>query len=508
MDTQLLAKSSIEKWLITVTVMLVAVMEVLDITIVNVAMREMMGTFGATITEITWVITAYVVASAIVMPLTGFLVENFGRRKILLINIIGFMITSILCGTSTSMLEMIIFRALQGIFGASLIPLSQFILRTTFEKKELGKAMAIWAMGIMVGPILGPTLGGYITENMSWHWIFFINVPVCIVAFVMTLNLIKETPITKKPVDWFGMACLAIGVGCFQTFIEEGYHYDWFSSHVMLGLFCAAIIGIVLFLKRSVNNPNSVVDLDVFRNRQFVSCVILITLYPMALFGAITLQPLMTEVLMKYPSDVTGLIMAPRGIASLICMPFIPMLMKRVNAKIIIALGLLITAYGTYIMSQWNLQVSMAVMATDTIMQGIGMSMVFGPVSSIVYETMAQEKIAAGAGIFSFGRNIGLSIGVAAFSTVMSNQTQINWNRLGAHISSFNSNLIHWLNVQHLTIDNPIVPQRLASLLYEQANMIAYLDVFWLSALCFIVMIPFVLLIEKGKISSEPFGGH
>ena len=228
----------------------------------------------------------------------------------------------------------------------------------------------------------------------------------------------------------------------------------------------------------------------------------------MALFGAITLQPLMTEVLMKYPSDVTGLIMAPRGIASLICMPFIPMLMKRVSAKIIIALGLLITAYGTYIMSQWNLQVSMAVMATDTIMQGIGMSMVFGPVSSIVYETMAQEKIAAGAGIFSFGRNIGLSIGVAAFSTVMSNQTQINWNRLGAHISSFNSNLIHWLNVQHLSLHDPTVPQRLANLLYEQANMIAYLDVFWLSALCFIVMIPFVLLIEKGKISSEPFGGH
>jgi DHA2 family multidrug resistance protein len=500
--------SSTEKWLITATVMLVAVMEVLDITIVNVSLREMMGTFGATVSEITWVITAYVVASAIVMPLTGFLVDNFGRKKILLTNIIGFMITSILCGISTSLIEIIVFRALQGVFGASLIPLSQFILRDTFPKKELGKAMAIWAMGIMVGPILGPTLGGYITEHLSWHWVFFINIPVCIIAFVLALSMITETPRKNRPVDWPGIISLAIGIGCLQTFLEEGYRYDWFASHTILFLFVTAIAGIAVFIVRSVGNPNAVIDMSIFKDRQFVSCAFIMTAFSGTLFGALVLQPLMTEVLMQYPSSQTGLIMAPRGLASLLFMPFIPFLMQRVSAKIIIAIGMLLCAYGTYLMAKWNLDINMGKMAWEATIQGLGMSCVFGPLSTIVFDNLPHEKIAAASGVFSFSRNMGLSIGVALLTTVLTTQTQVNWNRLGGHINSMNTNLWHWLNVQHLSIHSPAAIQRLTNVLYTQASMISYVNVYWLAAILFVVMVPLVLFIKKGHISGDMTAMH
>lgn len=496
------------KWLIMITVMLVAVMEVLDITIVNVAMQEMMGTFGSTISEITWVVTAYVVASAIVMPLTGFLVDNFGRRRILLINILGFMITSILCGTSTSLLEIIIFRALQGVFGASLIPLSQFILRDTFPKKELGTAMAIWAMGIMVGPILGPTLGGYITEHLSWHWVFFINVPVCLVAFVLTLSMITESKRKARPIDWVGILSLAIGVGCLQTFLEEGYHYDWFSSHMILALAFTAVVGLSVFIVRSIGNRDAVIDFNIFKDRQFVSCSFILAAYSATLFGALILQPLMTEVLMGFPSSQAGLIMAPRGLASLFFMPFVPMLMKRFNAKWIIAFGMLLTAYGTYLMSQWNLNINMGKMAWEVTVQGLGMSCVFGPVSTIVFENLPPQQIAAAAGMFSFSRNMGLSIGVALLTTVLTNQTQVNWHRLGGHITSMNPNLWYWLHVHHYTLKDPIAIQRLAAMLQRQASMVSYINVYWLAAIIFVIMLPLVLLIKKGRVSGDMMSMH
>lgn len=500
--------SNTEKWLITVTVMLVAVMEVLDITIVNVAMREMMGTFAATITEITWVITAYVVSSAIVMPLTGFLVDNLGRKKILLVNIVGFMITSILCGTSTTLFEIIVFRALQGVFGASLIPLSQFILRDTFPKKELGKAMAVWSMGIMVGPILGPTLGGFITEHLSWHWVFFINVPVCIIAFVLTLSMITETPRKPRPVDWFGISALAIGIGCLQTFLEEGYRHDWFSSHYILILAVIAFMGLSIFIVRSVGNSNSVIDMSIFKDRQFVSCCLLMAAFSATLFGALVLQPIMTEVLMQYPPSKAGLIMAPRGIASLLFMPFIPLLLRRYNAKLLIAIGMLITAFGTHLMAKWNLQISMAQMAWQSSVQGIGMSLVFGPLSTVIFETLPHEKIAAASGMFSFSRNIGLSIGVALLTTVSTSQTQVNWNRLGMHINSMNSNLWHWLQVQNLSIHDPIAIHRLGQLLSQQASMIGYINVYWLASVIFVIMVPLVLLIKKGHVNIGSMSAH
>ena len=500
-------RTSLEKWLITITVMLVAVMEVLDMTIVNVSLRDMMGTFGATITQITWVITAYVVSSAVIMPLTGFLTETVGRRKLLLINIVGFMVASLLCGISTSLTEIIIFRALQGIFGACLIPLSQFIMRSTFEKKELGMAMTVWAMGIMIAPIMGPTLGGYITENLSWHWVFFINVPVCVIAFMMTLNLIEESPTEKKPVDFIGLILLAAGVGCLQTFLEEGSSHDWFSSNFILFLAITSAFCIAAFIIRSLDTPHPLIKLSIFKDRQFVSCSLIMVAFPLALFGMLTLQPLMVETVMNYPPDAAGWVMAPRGLASLLFMPFVPMLMKRFDARLLIAFGIFVVGIGTLFMTRWNLNVSFEKMAWESVIQGAGMAFVFAPLSTIIFDTLPQRDISAAAGMFSFGRNIGLSIGVAMFSTIVVTQTQVNWSRLGEHINVYNPNLTHWLQAQNLNLNDPTTPAQLANVLGTQASMIAYLNVYWLSALSFFVMMPLVLFIKHGRVANLKMGG-
>ncbi len=505
---QFLANSPVEKWAITVTVMLVAVIDVLDITIVTVALREMMGAFGANSSQITWVVTAYVVASAIVMPLTGFLVGNFGRRKVLLVTIIGFMITSVLCGLSTNLIEIITFRALQGLFAASLIPLSQLILRETFPPKQLDKAMAIWAMGIMVGPIIGPALGGYITQHLSWHWIFFMNVPVCVIAFILSIGLIKESPLHKQPIDWLGLALLAIGVGCLQTFIEEGYRYNWFASHTLLFLFLLAIFAIAAFLIHSIGNPHSIVKMSIFRNLQFTTCTVIITIYTMFLFGVIILQTLMIEVVIRYPPLQTGLIMVPRGLAALLTMPLIPTLLKFLNAKLIIAIGLIISALGTFVMTGWNLQTNMGTLAWESGIQGIGMSFVLATLSIIVFDTLTEADTAAASGMFSFGRSIGLSIGVALLTTVLTNETQINWHRLGSYLNQFNSNFIHWLNVQNLSLHNPIVAQKLSTILYTQSTMISFLDVYWIGGIALLLMLPLVLLIPHGRVNNKSIGAH
>jgi DHA2 family multidrug resistance protein len=505
---QLITRSTTTKWLITATVMLVAVMEVLDITIVNVSLRDMMGTFGATVSQITWVVTAYVVASAIIMPLTGFLVDNIGRKKLLMTNIVGFGITSVLCGFSTNLTEIIIFRALQGAFGAALIPLSQYILRDTFPREELGKAMAVWSMGILVGPILGPTLGGYITENLSWHWVFFINIPVCVLAFVLASNLITESEIKPQPIDWLALIFLAVGIGCLQTFIEEGSRNDWLHSNYILTLIVTSVFCIIAFIIRCADNPHSLVNLSLFKDQQFTVCTLILMFYCMALFGALVLQPLMIEVLMNYPPDQAGLVMAPRGIAALLTMPFTPLLIKWFNAKRVIVLGLLVTAFGTYCMSGWNLEVNMETMAWTGVIQGIGMGLTFSPLSTIVFATLHPKHIASAAGMFSFGRSLGLSIGVAALSTILVEQTQINWNRLGGHINNFNPNLQHWLQTQNLQMTDPTVPMQLGKLLYTHANIIAYLDSYWLTTLGFLAIIPLIFLVKVSRMTNMEMGAH
>lgn len=489
--------TGITRWLVTLTVILVAVVEVLDMTIVNVSLPNMMGALGADNEQITWVLTSYVVSAAICMPLTGFLVNRIGQKKLLLVNIIGFLIASTLCGLSTSLMEMVIFRVMQGVFGAALVPLSQIILRETFTAEEQGKAMAIWGIGIMVAPVLGPTLGGYITEALNWRWVFYINIPVCAIAFLLAWQLIKENPTRQDKIDWLGLFLMALGIGCLQIFLDRGNQEDWFNSKEILTLFIFWTVSLGLFIWRGSRINDNIINLRLFLDRNFFSGCLLMMLYSVGIFGIITIQPLLLEGYMHYSTSASGIIMAPRGLATAIGMMMVASLIKKYDARYIAGTGLFISALGTWLMSSHTLNASIFYMMWTTSVQGFGMGLFFVPLSVIAFSTLPKTAIAEAAGIFSFSRNLGISIGVSILSTLISRETQANWNRLGGHINVYNPNLTYWLNHQHWNLHDPLTLGTLQEQLAGQAAVIAFNDVFWLVAITFFALIPLIFMLKK-----------
>lgn len=485
-----------QRWMITIAVMLVAVLEVLDMTIVNVALPNIMGAVGANPNQITWILTSYIVSSAICMPLTGFLVTRIGRRRLLLINIVGFLLTSALCGLSASLAQMVLFRTLQGIFGATLVPMSQYILRDSFPPNEQGKAMAIWGVGIMAGPVLGPTIGGYITETMSWQWIFYVNVPVCVMAFFMTLKFISETPRSQPFIDWLGLGLMAVGIGALQIFLDEGNQDNWFDSNFILLLFLLSLYTLTVFIIRGWFYPKNIINLHLFKDRNFTMSTLLLTAYCMIIFGLLTLQPIMMQDLLNYPVLTTGLVMAPRGFASAFSMFLVAKLMGKVDLRLLIATGLLLSAVGTEMMADFSLAISEPYLIWSGVVQGLGMGLIFVPLSTLALSTVHKDHVAEGSGLFSFGRSIGSSVGISLLSTLTTREAQINWNRLGGHISLGNPALNQWLQNANLTLINPNTPPVLGYMLNQQSQMIAYVDAYWLSFLGFLLMLPFVFLLK------------
>ena len=325
--------TSLERWAITIGVMTATLMQVLDMTIVNVALPHMQGSLGTTSDQISWVLTSYLVSAAILMPLAGYLTDKFGRKKVLIVSITGFIIASSLCGASTSLLEMVIFRMMQGFFGASLVPLSQMILIDIYPVEERGKAMAMWGLGVMVGPILGPTLGGYLTEVASWRWNFYINIPVGIFSLLLILQFLPETERKDSRLHWVGLLLLSIGIGAAQYFLDRGNQQNWFNSlDIKIAAVCA-VFGIMGFLIYSLNGHiNSVFDLRIFKDRNFSISSFLIAAFGLGLFGTMVILPLMLENLLNYPVLTTGLVMAPRGISSMVSILIVGRLIQYIRS--------------------------------------------------------------------------------------------------------------------------------------------------------------------------------
>lgn len=491
--------SNFQKWMITFTVMLVAIIEVLDITIVNVSLNQMMGAFSANQEEITWILTSYLVSSAIIMPLTGLLVRQFGRRKLLLMSIFGFMIASMLCGTATNITEMVIFRTLQGIFGATLVPLSQFILRATFPPKEQGMAMAVWGVGIMTAPILGPTIGGYITESLNWRFLFYINLPICIGAFILTLIFIKETIAEKTRIDWLGLILLAITIGCFQTFLDRGNQVDWFDSNFIIALAVISFIGIYLFIFRGWSKSNNIIKLQLYKERNFMMSNLILLSFCLTIFGVVTLQPIMLGVLYNYSPETTGLVMAPRGIMSACVMMLSPIFMQRFSNKIVIITGLLFSAYGTLQMCSFSLDDSLWVQIYPGLFQGVGMALVLVPISSTAFNYLNPKDIAEAAGLFSFSRSMGISIGISIMSTTVTRLTQVNWSRFAGKTQLSNPHFKQWLAMNGGQTHNPTQMQLLSHQIQAQASMVAFVDAYWLAVILFITIIPLAFFLKKSK---------
>ncbi|MBK2126169.1 DHA2 family efflux MFS transporter permease subunit [Fangia hongkongensis] len=491
--------STAAKWLITITVMLSAMIEIIDTTIVNVALKDMAGSLGASTDEISWVVTSYIVSAAICMPLTGFFVRIFGRKRLLLINIVGFLIFSMLCGLSTSLDQMVFFRIMQGIFGASLVPLSQYVLRDTFPPKEQVKAMAVWGIGIMAAPVLGPTLGGYITDWMNWRWIFYINIPVCLLAILMTLLFITETKREKVKIDWIGLALLVITISTLQIFLDRGNTDGWLSSHFILGLLLTWIIAGIIFIVRGWITPRNILNLHLFQDRNYAASCILLVLYTAGIFGMMTVQPLIMQGYMNYSASLSGELMAPRGIAAAIAMVFVTPLAKKIDLRLIILLGILITAYGNYLYAGVPLMSDPWNLTYPGIVQGIGMGFFFVPVSTMALQTLAPAALAEGSGMFSFFRNLGTSVGTSVMVTVLTQQAQVAWHSMIQKINTMNPDYHMWLQHMSWSAEDPHTLAEVVKLILPQANIIAFDDVSYLSYLLLLVAIPFIFMLKKPK---------
>lgn len=486
-------------WPVVVAVMLTALLEVLDLTVVNVSLPHMIGSFGATPDQITWVVTSYMISTAVVMPLTGYLSARFGRRRVLLASIAGFVLTSGLCGAAWSLESMVVFRLAQGAFGAVLIPLSQTVLLDAFPRERRGQAMAIWGIAIMVAPIVGPTIGGYITEHFVWRWVFYVNVPIGALALLLALGRIPVTaPKPGLATDWTGLVLMSLALGSLQAVLDLGHHRDWFESRLIMALALTAGASGIVFVVRGLLVPHNIIDLRLFRDRNFTLGCLLIAGYCLAMYGTIVLLPLLTQRLLGYPADTAGLVFLPRGAVSAVLMILIGNhLARRVDARKLIGLGFVFTTVACWHMAHYTLAIDMWGLVWPGMIQGIGMALIFGQISVVTFDTVPRERADEAAGLYSVMRTLGSALGVALSGTLFVRQEQVHWNLLGSRASEFNPDWQAWTERARDVLDDVPTPALVARELLRQAQMQAFADLYWAIALSFLFMMPLVALLRR-----------
>ncbi|HEU4627955.1 MAG TPA: DHA2 family efflux MFS transporter permease subunit [Steroidobacteraceae bacterium] len=490
----------VSRLFITLAVMSAALMQVLDTTIVNVALPHMQGELGATSDQISWVLTSYLVSSAICMPLTGYLSDVLGRKRFLIMSIAGFVIASALCGLSQSLVQIVGFRLLQGVFGASLVPLSQAIMADAYPVHERGKAMSLWGLGVMVGPVLGPTLGGWLTDISSWRWTFYINVPVGILSLFLAYQFVPDTERKARRVDWVGFALLSTGIAGLQYFLDRGNQQDWFSARDIQVSAVLGALGLATFIWYAWRRPGrAVLDIHIFRDRNFATACLLMLGMGIGLFGGLVVQPILLERLLNYPIVTAGLVMAPRGLATALAMLAVGRLVGRVDARVLIAIGIVISAVGTYAMTFYSLDISPKWIIGPMFLQGIGLGMIFVPLSTLAYATLDRQRSAEAAGIYSLVRTMGGAIGISVVTTALTRLTQVLWNQLGGHINPYNPALQGYFDRLHLPPTDPHAIAILAQRLALQAEITAMLDVFELITWSFILMLPLLFLLRRRR---------
>ncbi len=485
-----------QRGLITVSIMLATIMQALDTTIANVALPHMQGTMSATEDQISWVLTSYIVAAAIMTPMTGFLAGRMGRKRLFLLSVAGFTMTSVLCGIAGTLDEMVLFRLLQGIFGAGLVPLSQAVLLDTYPREKHGSAMAMWGVGVMVGPILGPTLGGYLTEYFNWRWVFFINLPVGILSLLGILAFVPETDRDNRRFDLFGFALLSIAIGALQLFLDRGQSQDWFSSTEIIIEAAVAGLGLYMFIVHMLTHRTPFIEPGLFRDRNLVIGLTFIFLIGIILLATLALLPPFLQNLMGYPVVTTGLVLAPRGIGSMIAMTLVGRLINRLDVRLLILNGLCLTALSLWQMSGFTTDVASSTIAMTGIVQGLGLGFIFVPLSTITFATLAPHYRTEGTAMFSLMRNIGSSIGISIMVTLVARNTQINHAELGEMLSPSRSAFRHLQLPGGLSTHSQSGLAYLNHLLTDQSATIAYLNDFRLMVWITLAAIPLLLLLK------------
>ena len=504
-----LEKDVVGKGMITVSIMLATIMQALDTTIANVALPHMQGALAATQEQVSWVLTSYIVAAAIMTAPAGVLAAKLGRKRLFLISVIGFTIASMLCGVAGSLTQMVVFRLLQGVFGAALIPLSQAVLLDINPPERHGQAMAMWGVGVMLGPILGPTLGGWLTEYYDWRWVFFINLPIGIMA---GLGIFTFMPDTEKDharkFDVLGFFLLSLFIGSLQMMLDRGETKDWFSSAEIMFEAVLGALAFYLFIVHILTAKKPFFEPEMFKDRNYVVCLCLMFMVGIILHATMALLPPYLQNLRNYPVITTGLVLAPRGIGTMAAMMIVGRLIAKVDVRYLITFGLCMIALSLYEMSLFTLDISTGMLVRTGLMQGFGLGFVFVPLSAVAYRTLAPRFRNDATAVFSLVRNIGSSVGIAVMIALLAQNTQINHEEIGGRITAYGTPaaVLQTAAASGMNIGTKEGLAMLNAEVTRQAAAISYYNDFRLMmwvVLLVMPLLPFVKTAKKTKIKPQ-----
>jgi len=507
-------KPPISPWIIAMTVMLSTFMEVLDTSVANVSLPHIAGSLSADVDESTWVMTSYLVSNAIVLPLSGWFSTFIGRKRFYMICVTLFTFSSLLCGFAPSLRTLIFFRVLQGMGGGGLQPVSQAILVESFPREKRGLAMAIYGMGVVAAPIIGPTLGGWITDNYSWRWIFFINIPVGMISLLLTSALLVDPPYllrkkwSQSRIDYIGLGLLGLGLGCLQIVLDKGQREDWFNSHFITILFVITVSALILGFFWELFHEAPVIELRLFKDRNFLVATFSMFMVGFMLYGSIVLLPIFLQTLMGYTAMLSGLVLSPGGLVIIVAMPVVGWLLAKVEARWLIMIGMAVSALSLFQMAGFNLQISFYDAVYARLIQGFGLAFLFVPINTAAFHFIPREKSGNASGLINLARNIGGSCGIAFVTTLLARRTQFHQNVLISHVAPSNETYRQMMhNAQQFLMQQGSnaadALHQSHALIYQmvqrQARMLAFIDDFWILGVMFTLLIPLMLLLRRTK---------
>jgi MFS transporter, DHA2 family, multidrug resistance protein len=509
--------SAARKWIIALSVMLGTVLEVLDSSIVNVSLPHMQGSFSASVDEIAWVVTSYLVAAGIMIPMTGWIAERYGRKRYFVVSITTFVIASAMCGVAQSLDQIVLFRLLQGAAGAAMMPLSQAILMETFPPREQAMAMAVWGVGMMVAPIMGPTVGGWITDAASWRWNFYINVPIGTAAAFMVARFVDDPPYMRQlrrgRIDFLGILCLVVTLGLGEIVLDRGERADWFQSPWVVYSTAAALIALVVLVWHELHTEDPIVDLSILGDTRFTLPVTLVIFLTFTLYGTAILNPIFLQELLGYTASKAGLVMAPRGIGTMAAMVVLGTMARRgYDIRPLVGIGFALVAFAMIAMAGLNLQSDISRIVWPTVVQGVGTGLIFPGLSAAALSSMERFKMQRAASLYAVTRNLGAAIGTSYLTTLLIHRQQIRQSYLVEHVSVFTLPHLRMPGAQANLYSEFAMGQRhglgmLYGMLQRQAMMLSFNDIYRMLAIMMVLLVPTFLFLQR-DLRNLPVGEH
>jgi MFS transporter, DHA2 family, multidrug resistance protein len=514
------AASGFQKWIITITVILASLLELIDTTVVNVSLPQIMGNLGATLEDVGWVITAYSIANVVILPMSGWLANRFGRRSYFAFSIVLFTVASFFCGNAHTIWELVVFRFFQGIGGGALLGTAQAILLETWPKEQHGMAQALFGLGVVVGPTIGPTLGGYITDHWTWPWVFFVNLPLGVIALLLTLQYIKDGIHSNKPgsVDWLGIFLLTVAVGSLQFVLERGESEDWFETNYITVLSILAVVTGVVFIWHELRTESPVVNLRILKNRSLFLGMFTTFVLGFGLYGSVFVFPIFCQNLLGFSAQQTGMLLIPGGLSTIFMMPIVgKMLQRKVSPQIMATFGFGLFFLFTYTMSHANLNSGESDFYLPLILRGIGMSFLFVPLTMLALGSLAPKDFHQGTGLNNMMRQLGGSFGIALITTLIHIRKGYHRDHLISNMDIYNpkfaarwNELVAGFTAKGFSLEQAqqMAAKAMDGMVIKNTYLLTYLDAFWATGIFLVVSIPLIWLQKSKKNAPVPVDSH